>query len=57
MPGNAKCIEGIRDMAFLSFLDQELSVAHPGYRRVVPRVHLRHYLPIQISQQLEMKDL
>jgi MFS family permease len=46
-PRNAKCIEGAHDLAFLSFLDRKLSVAHPGYSRwLVPPAALAIHLSI-----------
>jgi hypothetical protein len=45
--GIAKCIEGVRHMAFLSFLDRERSVAHAGYSRwLVPPAALAIHLSI-----------
>jgi hypothetical protein len=42
-----KNIEGVRNMALLSFLDRELSVAHPGYSRwLVPPAALAIHLSI-----------
>lgn len=45
--GIAKCIEGVRPTALLSFLDQERSVAHAGDSRwLVPPAALETHLSI-----------